>query len=469
MNTQEALRIAYHLAVKAQLILADTVGLCHKTKEGNYGITFGLVGVTSDLRYGVMQVDAQRVPPRVNPAAITKDDTLHQLTIMTGYHFHKLNTIGVTLCAELDTSHRKPLPRQAYLELADRPAGEYMIPVGIGRFGPEWRSLTETNSILVGGETRGGKSTWLNAMLVSLLLHEPADRLELALIDPKGVEFIQYQQVPHLSGRPIATTPMQATQMLAGIAAEMDRRQALFGELMAKKLSVYNRRAVSLGEQTLPLILVVIDEVTDIALQAGAEFEHHLIRLASKGASFGIILTLATQNPKAEVLNTLIRGNLSTRIAFRVTTHDHSRVILGVAGAEALPRTVRGRMMARLDSDLVELQGYLVLDAWIDLVCNKLRGHALSRKMIADARRKAARPRLADLEKRIVRYALENWSGTLTQAKVYEAFAGEISKPAVESLYRRWLAQGWLELQAQGKPTLIGYELEELAGGGDNE
>ena len=122
----------------------------------------------------------------------------------------------------------------------------------------------------------------------------------------------------------------------------------------------------------------MIDEVSDIALQCGlrSAFYKNLIRLSSKGAAFGLILVLATQNPKAEVLNTLIRGNMSTRIAFRVSSVEHSRTILGLGGAQKLPRTIRGRMLARLDESLVELQGFYVSDEAVLALARALGGVA---------------------------------------------------------------------------------------------
>ena len=161
--------------------------------------------------------------------------------------------------------------------------------------------------------------------------------------------------------------------------------------VFARNLLTYNERVAQRGsdEAALPLILVVIDEVSDIALQCGlrSAFYKNLIRLSSKGAAFGLILVLATQNPKAEVLNTLIRGNMSTRIAFRVSSAEHSRTILGTGGAQKLPRTIRGRMLARLDESLVELQGFYVSD---EAVLALAQRWAASRGRAALARRARA-------------------------------------------------------------------------------
>ena len=225
-----------------------------------------------------------------------------------------------------------------------------------------WRSLLDTGHILVGGESGSGKSTWLHAMLIALLSAYKADELWLALIDPKQVEFQVYQDTPHLLA-PLVTEADGASALTARLLDELDRRRALFARAGARNLVNYRH----LTGEPLPLVLLVVDEVTDIALEAGlkSSFYENLIRLVSKGRAFGLVVVLATQNPKAEVLNTLIRGNMSTRIAFRVAANHHSRTILGMSGAEKLPRSVRGRLVVRLDRDLENLQGFDIIDSQI--------------------------------------------------------------------------------------------------------
>ena len=186
------------------------------------------------------------------------------------------------------------------------------------------------------------------------------------------------------------------------------------------------------GEAALPLILVVIDEVSDIALQCGlrSAFYKNLIRLSSKGAAFGLILVLATQNPKAEVLNTLIRGNMSTRIAFRVSSAEHSRTILGLGGAQKLPRTIRGRMLARLDESLVELQGFYVSDEEVLALAGRW---SASRGVW-----------LSPVERELVAYARQELEGAFPVHRLYEQFKGDISYRQLAKLARRWEHNGWL-------------------------
>ena len=362
------------------------MGLCYETKDGHLvEVSYSRIGVVGD-EYGLLEVDLQRLPRKVTVNKLAHRDTLHHLTAVVGKPVKKLNTTGLTYCVLLRPQPKERLPRCVQLDVDTCPPGEYMIPIGQGRRGAVWRSLLDTSHILIGGESRSGKSTWLNSMLAALLNAYSAEQLQLVVVDPKGVEFTAYGGIPHLAV-PIAEEPKQA------------------------------------------------GEVTDIALQCGlrSRFYTNLIRLASKAGSFGIVLVLATQNPKAEVLNTLIKGNLSTRIAFRVATPEHSRTILGAKGAERLPRDIRGRMLARLDTDLVELQGFLVTDAQILALVQRLGG-------------KPIKPLLEPVERDLVRYAVEHLDGGFKIGALARAFADDKRTSAwrIRKLAERWEQEGLL-------------------------
>jgi DNA segregation ATPase FtsK/SpoIIIE-like protein len=146
------------------------------------------------------------------------------------------------------------------------------------------------------------------------------------------------------------------------------------------------------------------------------------------------VLVLATQHPKAEVLNTLIRENFSTRIAFRVTTLDHSKVILGEGGAQEIPRTVRGRLVVRLDGDLTTLQGYYLADETLQDVARQIGGDQLG----------VSTSPLSEDEAALVRYALDELGGNFCIDDLAAAFQGEISRARLLQLGQRWAAWGWL-------------------------
>jgi hypothetical protein len=427
------------------------LGYCYQTKRGDLiEVSYRQLGVVND-QYGVLEVDVQRLPPRVSIGKLIHPETLHHLTAVVGRPVHKLNTTGLSYCVELKPRLKRRLPQTAPLNLSALPPGEFTIPIGQGIEGAEWRSLLDTSHILVGGESRSGKSTWLSAMLVALLARYTPEELQLALIDPKGVEFTPFSVIPHLV-KPVAITPQAASAVTSWLITEMDRRRELFAGVYARNLLTYNQRADKVGAPQLPLILVVIDEVSDIALQCGLSsvFYRNLIRLSSKGAAFGLILVLATQNPKAEVLNTLIRGNMSTRIAFRVSSVEHSRTILGRGGAQDLPRTIRGRMLARLDESLVQLQGFYVPD-----------------QAVLDLTRRWAEengPRLGPIERELVVYAREGLNGAFPIGRLYEHFKGQISHRQLVKLGRRWENNGWLTPPASVvEARQVSDELWEIA------
>jgi len=326
-----------------------------------------------DLGIVAFEVDVGCLPVKIE--RLLDPEVVHQMQAsLGGRRVRVTNSQGLLFGVALRPESPRPethLARRVVLDLEGRPAGKYLIPVGQGRGDPVWRSLLETGHVLVGGESGSGKSTWLHAMLVALLSAHLPTELRLALVDPKQVEFQVYRGLPHLLA-PVATEPGEAAAVTACLLAELDRRQVRFAEVGARNLINYRH----LTGEALPLVLLVVDEVTDIALEAGLKnsFYRDLIRLVSKGRAFGLVVVLATQNPKAEVLNTLIRGNMSTRIAFRVASASHSRTILGTSGAERIPRTVRGRLVARLDRDLEDFQGFDIMDEQVRALTSQLRG-----------------------------------------------------------------------------------------------
>lgn len=345
-------------------------GLYGKRDGGIQEVPWKRIILLDELGVVAFEVDVGRLPVKIE--RLLDPDVAHQIQASLGGRQVKVtNSQGLIFGVALEPDAPRPatsLPRRVVLSLETRPAGKYLVPIGQGDNGPVWRSLLETGHVLVGGESGSGKSTWLHAMLAALLsAHSPAE-LQVALLDPKQVEFQVYRELPHLLA-PVATEAGEASALTARLLAELDRRRARFAEVGARNLVNYDH----LTGESLPLVLLVVDEVTDIALEAGLKslFYKNLIRLVSKGRAFGLVVVLATQNPKAEVLNTLIRGNMSTRIAFRVATANHSRTILGLPGAEKVPRSVRGRLVARLDQDLENLQGFDIMDGQVHAIASK--------------------------------------------------------------------------------------------------
>jgi DNA segregation ATPase FtsK/SpoIIIE, S-DNA-T family len=195
--------------------------------------------------------------------------------------------------------------------------------------------LAKQPHVLVAGTTGSGKSGCVNAMLSSILLRATPNEVRLVLVDPKRVELNHYEHVPHLL-TPVVTSPRLAANVLGNLIKEMEERYAVMSAAKTRSLPELNRVRVRQGEQPLPYILCVIDELADLMMVSPAEVEDSIIRLAQKSRAVGIHLVLATQRPSADVITGMIKANVPARIAFAVSSQTDSRVILDQNGAESL-------------------------------------------------------------------------------------------------------------------------------------
>ena len=213
-------------------------------------------------------------------------------------------------------------------------ANDWTLPVGLGKDisgRAVFFDLSEMPHLLVAGTTGSGKSVMLNGLLTSLLLTTDPRQVKMVLIDPKRVELSQFGRVPHLI-TPVVTDVKKAANALAWAVAEMERRYEVLERLGVRSVEGYNDRA----ETQMPYVVVVIDELADLMMQAGAKVEDAIIRLAQKARAVGIHLVVATQRPSVDVITGMIKANVPSRIAFAVSSQVDSRVILDSSGAEAL-------------------------------------------------------------------------------------------------------------------------------------
>lgn len=196
--------------------------------------------------------------------------------------------------------------------------------------------LAKMPHLLIAGSTGSGKSIALNAMLVSLLCRLTPDQLKLILIDPKRLEFAAYADIAHLLF-PIVTDPRKATPALRWVVQEMEQRYQMIAECGARSVHDYNRMAQDRSDmQTLPYIVVIIDELADLMMTASKDIEDLIARIAQMARAAGIHLIVATQRPSVDVITGLIKVNFPSRISFRVTSKIDSRTILDAPGAEKL-------------------------------------------------------------------------------------------------------------------------------------
>ena len=193
--------------------------------------------------------------------------------------------------------------------------------------------LARMPHMLVGGATNAGKSICLNSLIASLLFRATPSELKFVLIDPKRVELSLFDGIPHLAC-PVVKDVKQASGILGAVVKEMENRYELFSRNGSRNIDGYNERVPE--EDRMPYMVVVVDELADLMVQCAAEVEGSITRIAQLARATGIHLVIATQRPSVDVITGVIKANISSRIAFAVSSHHDSRTILDQKGAERL-------------------------------------------------------------------------------------------------------------------------------------
>ncbi|MCL2620665.1 MAG: DNA translocase FtsK [Defluviitaleaceae bacterium] len=189
--------------------------------------------------------------------------------------------------------------------------------------------------LLIAGSTGSGKSVCTNTLITSIIYKATPQDVKLLMIDPKVVELSIYNGIPHLL-IPVVTDPAKASGALAWAVREMESRYSAFAENKVRDLAGYNVNLIERGEENLPQIVIIIDELADLMMTCGKEVEESIVRLAQKARAAGIHLILATQRPSVDVITGLIKANVPSRLAFAVSSGTDSRTILDMVGAEKL-------------------------------------------------------------------------------------------------------------------------------------
>ena len=186
--------------------------------------------------------------------------------------------------------------------------------------------------LLIAGTTGSGKSIFIHNLLFSILFRTTPQEVKFILIDPKRVELIVYDGIPHLL-TPVVTDMEKAPSVFRWAVEEMERRYKLFEKARVRDIGTYNEKS---GIQVMPYIVIVVDELGDIMIQDPAGVEKNIIRLAQMGRATGVHLVLAVQRPSTDVITGLIKANIPCRVAFQVLNQIDSRVIIDQPGAEKL-------------------------------------------------------------------------------------------------------------------------------------
>jgi DNA segregation ATPase FtsK/SpoIIIE, S-DNA-T family len=233
---------------------------------------------------------------------------------------------------------------------------------------PVVADLSRMPHLLIAGTTGSGKSVCIAALTTCLVINNTPEDLRLVMVDPKMVELVRFNGLPHLYGK-VETDVERILAVLRWTVAEMDRRYKVLEATHSRNIDSYNKKVRRRrGEATMPRIVVMIDELADLMMSAPDQTEHNLVRLAQMARATGIHLVVATQRPGTEVVTGLIKANFPARISFAVASSIDSRVILDTGGAEAL--LGRGDMLFLPPdaSGTQRLQGVMVSDQEVERV-----------------------------------------------------------------------------------------------------
>ena len=239
---------------------------------------------------------------------------------------------------------------------------------------PVLASMQEMPHLLIAGATGAGKSVCINCIITSILTRAHPQTVKMILVDPKRVEFNYYSDIPHLLA-PVVTDPKKAAVVLAWAVEEMENRYKLLADHKARNIFSFNKLAEKGREhelEKLPYILIVIDELADLMMISPSEVEEAISRIAQMARAVGIHLVVATQRPSADIITGLIKSNITSRIAFAVSSQTDSRVILDTGGAEKLvgkgdmlflnsgslrPRRVQGSFLT--EQEIVQITDFM--------------------------------------------------------------------------------------------------------------
>jgi S-DNA-T family DNA segregation ATPase FtsK/SpoIIIE len=246
---------------------------------------------------------------------------------------------------EVPNSRSDLVPLRVVLESPEFGQIKSPLAVALGRDvsgQPVAADLGAMPHLLIAGATGSGKSVCIHSIVCSLLFNNGPDKLRLLLVDPKRVELLGYNGVPHLIS-PVVTDVDQMVGALTWLTLQMDERYRSFSQVGARSLKDYNRKVDRKNKpaewrdlEPYPHIVLVVDELADLMMAAPDKVEHYVCRLAQMARATGIHLVIATQRPSVDVVTGLIKANFPARIAFAVTSQMDSRVILDTPGAEKL-------------------------------------------------------------------------------------------------------------------------------------
>lgn len=295
------------------------------------------------------------------------------------------STVGI----EVPNAHREKIFLRDIIESPRFVQSESKLTIALGKTinGEEYiADLSKMPHMLIAGATGAGKSVTLNALICSILYKASPDEVKFIMVDPKRVELGLYENIPHLL-TPIVTDPKRASNALKWAVNEMENRYRELATLGVRNIEQYNRQVRELTHPTLsednptapkplPYIVIAIDELADLMMVARSEVETSIARLAQMARAVGIHLVLATQRPSVDIITGVIKANIPSRIAFRVSSKVDSRTIIDSNGAEALLGQGDMLFLPPASARLIRVHGSFVNETEVKSITDHTRKQA---------------------------------------------------------------------------------------------
>ena len=302
--------------------------------------SFGIEGKVTAVERGPRVVRFEVVPPpgiRVNRIVNLADDlalALEALDVRVEAPVPGKGVVGI----EVPTKELALVDLREILEADVMRKAKSPLTFVLGRDiagQPRVADLAKMPHMLIAGQTNSGKSVCINSLICSILMRCTPQQVKFLMVDPKRVELSLYQSIPHLIA-PVAYDARHAAGLLRWAIREMEQRYEWFADKGVRNIVGFNEQSRMEGLEELPYIVIIIDELADLMMQAAAEFEGSICRLAQLARATGMHLVVATQRPSVNVITGTIKANIPSRIAFAVASQVDSRTILDMNGAERL-------------------------------------------------------------------------------------------------------------------------------------
>ncbi|HKL95137.1 MAG TPA: DNA translocase FtsK [Haploplasma sp.] len=355
-----------------------------------------------------------------------------------------------------------------FLEAHDKPL---QVALGVDIDGENvYVDIAKMPHGLIAGATNSGKSVCINTVLASLLIKNTPDELKLILIDPKMVELIAYNDLPHLI-TPVITDAKMAAQALKWAVDEMEKRYRLFANNRSRDIKSFNDNVNSgrIEEDLMPYLVIVIDELADLMMVAANDVEDSIQRLTQKARAAGIHLIVATQRPTTDVVKGTIKSNIPARIAFKVASFVDSTTILDGAGAEEL--LGKGDMLLKEVDRPYRLQGAYIPDEEIYDLTDYIRSISTPNYVLdhAELKNKAVTRQIQkdDYFNDVAYFVVENGAASINAITTEFGISFNRAKSIVEMLETYGIVSENLGTKAR-EVLVQSYDLEEILNGKDD-